>query len=469
SDATAPDAITVMGANFTFSEGEGLNGYTFKVGDINSKSPSAKVNKDDKTVTISANFLEKGAVTSSELGDIITKALKVADIKQEVIGSGPISKLPGLAGSSDDKGQEAVRPADLTGGKFEITFEDLAKGAEKGAELNGYTFAFTEDAEAITHNMTIDKDSKKIQIKVGSKAGTAVLTAKDINNKLSDWGINDVKLKTITMPAAGDITGSIRVGSDGKNLGAPKNVTIAENMTIKLPKGKSFNNVEIQIGSLDAVDSNGKALDPVVIEPKPVPLGGQVTKITINGDFRDQNVDSTTLEAEINKAIKACGVYGAGDLTDNQKVTVSGSAKPIKGLDSSEIGGGLEYAAPGNQSVFGFDFEFGNGESLNGYKINIGQITSGTKTSAAIDEKNKTITINGDFVTAGKVTADSLRNILNSALSEKGIDQTVKVTGNADGLGNVESDETLGGTPVNSMNVDGTLNFVDATGDLKSY
>ncbi|MGL5085236.1 MAG: flagellar hook-basal body complex protein, partial [Clostridium sp.] len=132
SDATSPDTINVMGANFTFSEGSALNGYTFKVGDINSKSPSAKVNKDDKTVTISANFLEKGAVTSSELGDIITKELKKAGINQEVIGSGPISKLPGLAGSSDDKGQEAVRPADLTGGKFEITFEDLAKGAEKG-------------------------------------------------------------------------------------------------------------------------------------------------------------------------------------------------------------------------------------------------------------------------------------------------------------------------------------------------
>ncbi|MGL5352307.1 MAG: flagellar hook-basal body complex protein, partial [Clostridium sp.] len=164
-----------------------------------------------------------------------------------------------------------------------------------------------------------------------------------------------------------------------------------------------------------------------------------------------------------------CGVYGAGDLTDNQKVTVSGSAKPIKGLDSSEIAGGLEFAAPGNQSVFGFDFEFGNGEGLNGYKINIGQITAGTKTSASIDEKSKTITINGDFVTTGKVTAESLRNILNSALSEKGIDQTIKVTGNADTLGNVESDETLGGTPVNSMNTDGTINFVDATGDLKSY
>ncbi|MGL5085586.1 MAG: flagellar hook-basal body complex protein, partial [Clostridium sp.] len=100
---------------------------------------------------------------------------------------------------------------------------------------------------------------------------------------------------------------------------------------------------------------------------------------------------------------------------------------------------------------------------------NIGEITAGTKTSAKIDDKNKTITINGDFVTVGRVTAESIRSVINIALGEKGIDQTVKVSGSADILPNVESDETLGGTPVNSMNVDGTLNFVDATGDLKSY
>ncbi|MGL5640694.1 MAG: flagellar hook-basal body complex protein, partial [Paraclostridium sp.] len=330
------------------------------------------------------------------------------------------------------------------------------------------------DKTATTNNMTIDKDSKKIQIKLGTSGLTTLdnaAIANEINTKLDSWGLSDVEIDTTTfkLPALGAITGSVKVPSDGKDLLAPKSVNIAEGMTIKLPKGKSFNNVEVQIGSLDAVDSNGKALDPVIIEPKPVPLGGQVTKIIINGDFRDQNVDSTTLENEINKAIEACGVYGTGTLTDNQKVTVSGSAKPIKGLNSSEISGGLEFESPGNQIVFGFDFEFGNGESLNGYKINIGQITSGTKTSAAIDEKSKTITINGDFVTAGKVTAESLRNILNSALSEKGIDQTIKVSGNADTLGSVESDETLGGTPVNSMNTDGTINFVDATGDLKSY
>ena len=45
----------------------------------------------------------------------------------------------------------------------------------------------------------------------------------------------------------------------------------------------------------------------------------------------------------------------------------------------------------------------------------------------------------------------------------------IKVTGNPIEIGGVESDETYGGTPVESINEDGTINFVDATQNLKSY
>ena len=36
-------------------------------------------------------------------------------------------------------------------------------------------------------------------------------------------------------------------------------------------------------------------------------------------------------------------------------------------------------------------------------------------------------------------------------------------------IGGVVSEETNGGTPVESMNTDGSINFVDGTKDLKSY
>lgn len=476
SDATSPDSVSVMGATFTFSEGSELNDYTIKVGNISARSPKATVDKGEKTITIDANFVEKGIVTSSELGDVINRALKAEGINQQVTGSGPIAQLPGLVAKTDDKGQNAAAPTGIdtgaTGYKMDFVMSAVTPPAqpEKGGELNGYSFAFTEDNTSTAHKMTIDKDSKKIQISVGTGTGATALTAGDINAKLKDWGLNDVEIDpaTFRLPAAGAITGTVKVPSDGKNLTAPKSVTIAEGFTIKLPKGDAFNNAEVQIASLD--DPSGTPTPPrVEIQTSGTAPNMKITKITLRGDFRDQNIQSTTLENDINAAILASGVYGAGPLTDNQKVSITGSAKPIKGLESTQITGGQENEAPGNQSLFGFEFAFGNGGSLNGYKINIGQITAGTKTSASIDEKSKTITVNGDFVTAGKVTAEAIRNVVNVALQEKGIDQTVRVTGSADTLGNVESDETLGGTPVNSMNADGTINFVDATGDLKSY
>ena len=462
SDAVSPESVSVMGATFTFTEGSELNDYTIEVGDISAKSTKATVNKDDKTIKIDGNFLEKGVLTSEELGTVISKALKDADIDQQVIGAGAIKQLPGLVAVADDKGEIAKAPSEVVAGSFKMSFNLSGVDAEKGNQLNGYTFAFSEDSTTTDHNMTIDKDSKKIQIKVGTKTGATAFTENDINTKLSDWGINDVQIAALTIPAAGAISGSLRVGSDGKELVSPSNINIAEGLTIKLPKGDKFDNVEMKIASLDDPTPPQKRVE---LETK----NGKVTKIILRGDFRDQNVDSSSLEDAINAEILASDIYTDKPLKDSQKVIITGTAKPIKGLSSSVIMGGEDFAAPTTQSVFGFDFSFANGESLNGYRINIGTITAGTRTAATVDEKNKTITINGDFVTNGAVTDTSIRNVVNVALQEVGIEQGVKVTGSANVLPKVESEIILGGTPVDSMNADGSINFVDGTGDVKAY
>ena len=113
-------------------------------------------------------------------------------------------------------------------------------------------------------------------------------------------------------------------------------------------------------------------------------------------------------------------------------------------------------------------FEPSPGSTLNNYKIQIGNIASGTATSATVDETAKLITINADFV-SGTTTALNIQKAINNALANKGIDQSLTVTGNPTVISASESVETNGGTSVQSLAADGTVNFVDATGNLSAY
>ncbi|WP_366559137.1 flagellar hook-basal body complex protein [Clostridium sp.] len=119
--------------------------------------------------------------------------------------------------------------------------------------------------------------------------------------------------------------------------------------------------------------------------------------------------------------------------------------------------------------ALGLEFNFSDGAALNGYKIVAGNISAGTKASVSISEKNKTITINGDFVTQGAASSKGIENALNNALREASINQSISVTGNPMEIGGTESEITNGGTPVQSLDNDGTVNFVDGTKDLKAY
>ena len=97
------------------------------------------------------------------------------------------------------------------------------------------------------------------------------------------------------------------------------------------------------------------------------------------------------------------------------------------------IEGGEVDKSPAKVVVGGVELTFDAGAALNGYKFQVGTITPGTKTSAEIDEKSKTITINGDFVTANAVTAKNIQDALTRALEGKGIDQGITATGKANG------------------------------------
>lgn len=133
----------------------------------------------------------------------------------------------------------------------------------------------------------------------------------------------------------------------------------------------------------------------------------------------------------------------------------------------------------------GFEFQFGPGTQLNGYTVEFGTIAKNTTTSVTIevdpdDSTKKIITINGDFselgdsdddpVTEGSITAMQISSAVNKALSAAGISQALTVTGvlesrvTAGEIGEIE-----GGEPVESISDDGSIMFVDANKDLKSY
>ena len=469
SDAESPKAVTVMGMTLKFGPGTALNDYTIRVGKVSEPKTSVDVDQDNKVITVHSNFIESGAVTGEEIGEAISLALRKLEIDQEVMGTGLPAQVSGLKVTTNEDGKIASSPKDI-GSKDDdkkpyISFE-LNDDAEKGAELNGYSFVFTADDEESEPTVKINKSEKKIQISVGTEKGDAqgfeALNPALINEALENAGFESVKVTNFEIPVGTKTTDNI---STGVNISRPKEVAVA-GLGIKLPYGENFNNAEIQIANVD--NDPDAPLVRLELDKK----GENVTKIILSGDFRNQNVTADELENELNKAIAASGIYGTTDvnaLTDNQKVLVSGSAKAIPGLESTAILGGQEYKAPASQDVFGLNFRFSDGATLNGYKINIGKITEGTKTEVKIDEKAKSITISGDFVTSGAVTASAIQSALNMALLEGGVEQTIWVTGTPSTLTDTESEVTSGGTPVQSLGQDGEISFVDGTQDLKSY
>ncbi|MDP4087912.1 MAG: flagellar hook-basal body complex protein [Bacillota bacterium] len=85
--------------------------------------------------------------------------------------------------------------------------------------------------------------------------------------------------------------------------------------------------------------------------------------------------------------------------------------------------------APNVVTAGGFNFQFGPGASLNGYKVVLGNVAADTVTSADVDKATKTIVLNGDFSAAGAVTSDQAASAINKALNAAGIPQTVQVNG----------------------------------------
>ena len=466
SDATAPGALSFAGFTLQFSEGSELNGYTLEVGNVShSGRMNASVDPDNKVITVNGNFVDKNSITGEGLKNAINEALTASGVKQTVtnVTGSPINLAQIYA--QTDKGSAGKAPtiefpSGVTDGEkdtylagFKVTL-----GSEASQELNGYQISFKESTN-VDEEVSVDISGKDIIIKGGkNKLDTILATdlTTKVNDKLDVIGKGTVELTFAGSYEAANKSNKVKI-TGGEDPREPKSVDLG-GFTIAFDSkgvfgGSPFDDMEFVIGDINAETGVTATIDPK--NPK---------KMIISGNFKGSpGVLKEDLEYAINDALSSATPKIDGT------VKVSGQNKVYSGVSSAEIEGGDDLKSPGTIQAAGLVFEPMAGGKLNGYKIQIGQVTAGTKTNAVVDEKQKTIIINADFVTENAVNAKSIQNAVNKALTDKGINQNIIVSGSPMTLSGTESEETLGGTPVQSISEDGVVNFVDGTKDLKSY
>ncbi|WP_374111505.1 flagellar hook-basal body complex protein [uncultured Clostridium sp.] len=451
-DALAPKAVNIGGFTVQLNEGNDLNGYSFEIGEINKDPLGVEVQTGTKKIVINGDFLNK-AFNASDLQDELNNAIKKVGFKQEAKVTGSIATLANIKGSSDDSGKEnVVATIDNTSvGGFTFKIDDKVKAP--GAELNDYTISINPGTTGTALSVSVENGN--IIISGDFNTIPAKFTNTELETKLNSALKAEGKKTALKVEGAVDgskISNKAKI-SGGVSEKSPKALNIA-GLNVELPAGQVLNNLEFEI-----TDINEPGLKVVYDKTN--------NKLKITGDFT-KKVAARDLEEAINNELKDKGIK-LQDGTTDAEVKVSGTSKPYTGLTSDNIEGGEEDKAPGKVMVGGVELTFDAGSALNGYKFQLGTITPGTKTSIDISSNNKTITINGDFVTGNAITAKNIQDALTRALEAKGMDQGITVTGKPMEIGGVVSDETYGGTPIESLNADGSINFVDATKDLKSY
>ncbi|WP_394854999.1 flagellar hook-basal body complex protein [Clostridium lamae] len=452
-DALAPKAISIAGFTIQLNEGSDLNGYSFEIGEISADPLEVNVEKGRKKIVINADFLNK-TFNASDLQDEINGKLEEAGITQEAKVTGAPATFSNISGASDDSGKEnaEARIVDAKDGSAAKAVGGFTFSVPANGELNDYTISIGESS--VGTPLTVVVENGNIIINGDFNSTPAKFTDAELETKLNS-ALKANGLKTQLEVDGGidsiQITNKVKF-QEGVTESSPKPLNIG-GLVVELPPGILLNNLEFEI-----TDINEPGLNVAYTES----TGTNPPKLVIIGDFT-KKLAARDLEDKINQAL--ADAHGA----NSPEVKVSGTSKPYTGLTSDNIEGGDSYKAPGKIIVGGVEITFDAGAALNGYKFQLGTITPGTKTSANVDEKSKTITINGDFVTPNAITAKNIQDALTRALEGKGIDQGVSATGKPMEIGGVVSEETYGGTPVESMNTDGSINFVDGTKDLKSY
>ena len=303
-----------------------------------------------------------------------------------------------------------------------------------GSQLNGYKVVLGNVGPGTAASANIDKNNKNIV--VNGDFSTDSLNVKQIetaiSKSLSASGISQ-QIAVSGTPSVLSNLGSQKIAG-GTDAESPTSV-MTSGYTFKFAKGASLNGYKIE-----ATDATHFKL----INPSNVAEAFTAA-------------DTTEIATEINARVPGSVIS-----------PVTGSYSGTPGI-TNKIAGGVNTVAPAASQAMGVNINFTAGAELNGYKIQIGKITTGTKTAAEINQTAKIITINGDFANSGQVDAAEIETAINKELNAKGFSQNATVTGTVSSFSGTESQETMGGTSVQSLNTDGTVNFIDATGEIGAY
>ncbi|MDT8716649.1 flagellar hook-basal body complex protein [Clostridium sp. 19966] len=240
---------------------------------------------------------------------------------------------------------------------------------------------------------------------------------------------------------------------------APNNLSL-QGFTFNFGAGAGVNGYKIELGTVS----------PDTVATANVDTTNKI--ITLNGDFsKATGITSDQAASAINKALSAAGIA--------ETVTVAGKVTPLTTPPLSTTAFVSTTPAP-TYTAGGYTFTIPTGANdLTGYSVEVGNISATATPQVTVDTKYNKIIIDGhypytttstDALGNTVTTTHTLQQAIDSALANKGITTTLTAAG-ADGYGTgiITAGTTDGGTPVQSIETDGVINFVDATKDMRSY
>ncbi|MBK1812917.1 flagellar hook-basal body complex protein [Clostridium sp. YIM B02505] len=462
-DDAAPGNVTAAGLTFQFGNGKELEGYSIEFDKIGpGTTTDATITKNPNKIIINADLVN-GNVSNTELLTVINDKLNAAGITQAVekITGSPTS-LSQISAKTDSLGSNKAVPTLTDDSGVPIaTLGGLTFNFQEGGKLNDYTIKFGNNGSGVAPSVTIDKSNMVVTINGDlSVAANVSNLATLYNNELAKNNVTSPKLTSVTGTYSG-LVNQVGKIANGKDDSKPSDITVA-NLKLSFPIGSTYNGYTFQVVDVKA--------NSVTAECDPTQ---KVIKIT--GDFLTPNsVSSAQLQQAIKDAVIANPPAGVtlGNYDTTYKITVgNGTGKTYSNLVSNQISGGSEKVAPQIASdVLGLSFAAGTGAALNGYSVQVGTVTQGTKPSVDVDTTNKKIVINGDLVTPG-VTVERLNREIQNALENAQINQTLVASGTIRPLTSSQSasDISEGGTPVQSLDQNGAVTFVDGTKTVKAY
>lgn len=447
--------LTYRGMNFTFTDSAGnqqLNGYKIQLGTIfPGTAPSATIDSTNKIITVNGDM---NSMTDFKFQTAIQDAHLSTDTDPVTVNIGE----KGLFGPfSVNISDSSTTPTHTS---YKIQLGANTAGQELGAAYDAATSTITINGDlSLLNNLTSTQLQNLIQY--GDVNGGSSILPTNVTANVTGAQITAVNITNV-----GTVTEETTVSTNGtaQKFGS-------SSISFSSSGAPTHASYTIQLGTTTT------GTPTAALSSTTNPDGSIVNTITINGDVSLLNNLSSTQLQDLIQYGTTTPTAGLPSMIGTDIVVVNNSTTPIvKGTptslsnaNSNLIDGGYDAKAPSDVTSSGFQFAFGPGEALNGYKINIGTVSQGTQLSADVDTKTKTITINGDFVTPNAIGANQLTAVINNVLNQKGISQTITASGSPLNITGSVSGQVAGGTPQESIATNGIINFVDGSKQVYSY